>query len=406
MDGEGIKMSKVKENGHISAIYAEIDNNFEQMKDWRRYMHQHPELSFEEVHTAKYIEEKLNTFGLEVQTGIGGNGLIGILKGDETGKTIALRADFDALPIEDEKDVPYKSTKPGVMHACGHDGHTSALLGTASVLSKYRKVIKGTVKFVFQPAEEKPPGGAKFMIEEGILDDVDYVFGAHLASEIPLGQVAVGTGYKMAAVDKFEIKIKGRGGHGARPHESIDSLVIGTSVVEGLQKIVSRKVDPLKAAVVTIGVFQAGNAFNVIPDSAKIEGTVRTYDGDIRNLVEEEIHSIVKGITSGFHADFEIDYLRGYPALYNHEAETELVKGLLSDTFTEENILQLEPTMGAEDFSYFLEKRPGTYFRVGSQNENEETHYPHHHPKFDFDERALVNISKSFSKIVSYYLID
>lgn len=399
-------MSNVQENVNLSTIFTEIENNFEQMKNWRRYMHQYPELSFEEVHTAKYIEEKLREFGIEVKTQIGGNGLVAILKGDEPGKTIALRADFDALPIEDEKDVPYKSTKPGVMHACGHDGHTSALLGTASALSKYRKAIKGTVKFVFQPAEEKPPGGAKFMIEEGILDDVDYVFGAHLASDTPLGQIGIGAGYQMAAVDKFEIKIKGRGGHGARPHQAIDALVIGTSVVEGLQKIVSRSVNPLKSAVVTVGSFHAGNAFNVIPDTARIEGTVRTYDASVRDQVEAEINSIVKGITSGFHAGYEIDYLRGYPALYNPENETNTVREILSDVFSKEGIVESEPSMGAEDFSYFLEERPGVYFKVGSRNENEATQYPHHHPKFDFDERALVNISKSFVKIVSHYLFE
>lgn len=402
----GVILSKLQNIDVLSSVFADIDAEFERMKDWRRHMHQHPELSFEETETAKYIIGKLKEFGIEVQTQIGGLGIVGILKGAKQGKTIALRADFDALPIEDEKDVPYKSQNPGVMHACGHDGHTSALLGTAAVLSKYREAIKGTVKFVFQPAEEKPPGGAKFMIEEGILDDVDYVFGAHLASEIPLGQIGIGAGYQMAAVDKFAINIKGRGGHGARPHETIDSLVIGTSVIEGLQKIVSRNIDPLKAAVVTVGVFQAGNAFNIIPDTARIEGTVRTFDADVRDQIEGQINSIVKGITSGFHADYEIDYLRGYPALYNHEEQTEIVRGLLSDTFAEQDVILTQPTMGAEDFAYFLEKSPGTYFRVGSRNENEATHYPHHHPKFDFDERALVNISKSFSKIISYYLFD
>src|SRR5690625_1819927 len=399
-----IQLSKRQTKDVLSSIIAGLNDSFEQMKDWRRYMHQHPELSFEEVNTAKYIEEKLRVFGVEVQTQIGGHGLVGILKGANPGKTIALRADFDALPIEDEKDVPYRSNNPGIMHACGHDGHTSALLRTASVLSGYREAINGTVKFIFQPAQEKSPGGAKFMIEEGILDDVDYVYGAHLASDIPLGQIGVGAGYQMAAVDKFEIKIKGHGGHGAQPHESVDSLVIGTSVVEGLQKIVSRNVDPLKSAVVTIGVFQAGNAFNIIPDTAKIEGTVRTFDGDVRDQVEARIHSIVKGITNGFDADYDINYLRGYPALYNHEKETKIVRKLLTDDFTEENIIPLQPTMGAEDFAYFLEEKPGTYFRVGSKNESESTHYPHHHPKFDFDERALIKISQSFARIVSHYL--
>lgn len=388
----------------FAEITQELSENFEEVKNWRRYLHQHPELSFEEEQTAKFIEEKLISFGLEVQTQIGGNGLVGILKGSKPGKTIALRADFDALPIEDEKDVPYKSLNPGVMHACGHDGHTSALLGTAKVLSKYRDGIKGTIKFIFQHAEEKPPGGAKFMIEKNILEDVDYVFGAHLASDLPVGKIAVGDGFKMAAVDKFEIIIEGKGGHGARPHNSIDSLVIGTNIVNSLQQIVSRKIDPLQSAVVTIGIFHAGTAFNVIPGKAKIEGTVRTFDEQVRDQVEEEINTIVKGITSGFHASYKIDYLRGYPALYNHKAETDTVRNLFSEVFSEEDVIEMKTTMGAEDFAYFLKEKPGTFFNVGSWNNSEDTHYPHHHPKFDFDERALINIGKAFVKIVSHYL--
>ncbi|WP_342431240.1 amidohydrolase [Neobacillus sp. FSL H8-0543] len=397
-------MKTVQHNEVLESIFIELDRNFEDVKNWRRYLHQHPELSFEEVHTAKFIEEKLVSFGLEVQTQIGGTGLIGVLKGAEQGKTIALRADFDALPIDDEKDVPYKSLNQGVMHACGHDGHTSALLGTAKTLSKFRESIKGTIIFVFQHAEEKPPGGAKFMIEEKILDGVDYVFGAHLASNIPIGKAAVGEGYRMAAVDKFEIIVEGKGGHGAKPHESIDALVIGTTIVNSLQQIVSRKIDPLKSAVVTIGIFHAGTAFNVIPDTVRIEGTVRTFDGKVREQVEGDINSIVKGITSGFHATYKIDYLHGYPALFNHKKETETVRELLSEVFTEAAVIEMEPSMGSEDFAYFLKEKPGTYFKIGSQNDNENTHFPHHHPKFDFDEGALLNIEKSFVKIVVHYL--
>lgn len=396
-------MRNIKEKT-MDSIFEEIDQSFEEVRGWRRYMHQHPELSFQEVHTAAYIEEKLKSFGLEVQKNIGGHGLISVLEGKEPGKKIALRADFDALPINDEKETPYKSTNPGVMHACGHDGHTAALLGVAKVVSKYKEKLKGSIVFVFQPAEETPPGGAKFMIEEGILDDVDYVFGAHLASDIPIGKVGVGEGYQMAAVDKFAIDIKGHGGHGARPHQTTDSLVIGTSIVEALQKIVSRQIDPLKSAVVTIGVFQAGNAFNVIPDTARIEGTVRTFDPDVRDKVEAEVRSILDGITSAFHATYQLDYLRGYPALFNHKEETDLARELFKEAFEEDNVVEFSPTMGAEDFSYFLEAKPGTYFRVGSQNEDEATHYPHHHPRFDIDERALVNIEKSFVSIISHYL--
>ena len=299
---------------------------------------------------------------------------------------------------------PYKSLQSGVMHACGHDGHTAALLGTAQTLSKFRDALNGTVIFIFQHAEELPPGGAKSMIEENVLDNVDAVFGAHLASELPLGTVAVGEGAKMAAVDKFEITIQGKGGHGAQPHDAIDSIVIGSDVVHSLQRIVSRRINPLQSAVVTIGVFHAGNAFNVIADSARIEGTVRTFDEKVRNQIEDEINAIVKGVTTGSHATYKIDYLRGYPALYNHKKETEIVRELLTEVFSEESVVELEPTMGAEDFAYYLLEKPGTYFKVGSRTEDEATHYPHHHPKFDIDERAILNIEKSFVKIIANYL--
>lgn len=388
----------------LSDIKKFMNENFSGLINWRRHMHQYPELSFQEEKTAFYIKEKLLSFGLQVNTNTGGHGLIGILEGEQSGKTIALRADFDALPINDEKNVPYKSKNPGVMHACGHDGHTAALLGTAQTLSSFKKYIKGKVIFIFQPAEEKPPGGAKFMIEAGVLDGVDYVFGVHLDSQTPIGKLTVGKGYQMAAVDKFTIKINGKGGHAARPHDSIDSIVIGSDIVNLLQKIVSRSVDPLKSAVVTIGVFQAGDAFNVIADTATLEGTVRTFDTSVRKQIETQIKSIVDGVTAAFGATYKIDYLNGYPSLYNHEEETELLRELLIEEFSEENILEMEPSMGAEDFSYFLLEKPGTYFRVGSQNNDESTHYPHHHPKFDFDENALLNIERAYIKIVSHYL--
>ncbi|WP_428909893.1 M20 metallopeptidase family protein [Niallia sp. Krafla_26] len=387
----------------LNEIKEKLEMNFSDVVNWRRHMHQHPELSFQETKTALYIKEKLTSFGIEVKTNIGGNGLVGILRGDKPGKTLALRADFDGLPIHDEKDVPYKSQTPGVMHACGHDGHSAALLGTAQALSQFCEHMNGSILFIFQPAEETPPGGAKFMIEEGILEGVDYVFGAHLGSQIPLGKIAVGEGYQMAAVDKFKIEIRGKGGHGARPQDSVDSIVIGSEVVSGLQKIVSRGTDPLQSAVVTIGVFQAGSAFNVIADKATLEGTVRTFDGDVRLATEMQIRRIVEGITSAYGASYYIDYLNGYPALYNHPEETEVVRSLLTQEFSEENMIDMVPTMGAEDFSYFLLEKPGTYFRVGAQS-SEETSYPHHHPKFDIDERALLNLEKAFVKIVAHYL--
>lgn len=385
-------------------IFAEIENQFEEVRSWRRHLHQHPELSFQETETAKFIAEKLRSFGLDVRENVGGNGVIGTLKGKNPGKTIAFRADFDALPIDDEKDVPYKSTKPGVMHACGHDGHTSALLGTARVLSQFRDRLNGEIVFIFQHAEELPPGGAKDIVKEGVLDGVDAVFGAHLASELPLGTVAVGSGYKMAAVDRFELTIQGKGGHGAKPHEAIDSIVVGSEVVHALQKIVSRRVDPIESAVVTVGVFQAGKAFNVIADHARIEGTVRTFSDDVRKQVEDDVKNIITGITSAYRATYELNYINGYPALYNSEEESKLVHDLLADVFSKENVRPLQRVMGAEDFSYYLREKQGTYFRVGSRNEDEATHYPHHHPRFDIDERALTNMQKAFSKIALSYL--
>lgn len=397
-------MSAITQKELLTTIYEEIDQGFDEIVGWRRYLHEHPELSFEEYETAKFIAEKLESFGLEVKKGIGGNGLIGILKGDQAGKTIALRADFDALPITDLKEVAYKSQKEGVMHACGHDGHTTALLATAKTLSHYREHLHGNIIFIFQHAEEKPPGGAKFMIAEEVLKDVDYVFGAHLDSGSPVGKVSVGDGFKMAAVDKFAIKIQGLGGHGAKPQQSIDSIVVGSEIVGALQKIVSRRINPFDAAVVTVGVFHAGSAFNIIADSAIIEGTVRTMTDEVRNKVKEEIYSIVKGVTESAHATYEIDYLHGYPALYNHPTETELVKELFEVEFGTDSVIEFEPSMGGEDFAYFLNEKPGTYFKAGSRNDDERTHFAHHHPKFDFDERALLTIEKAFVKIVSHYL--
>ena len=387
--------------GILEKALLDLESGFTDIVNWRRHLHQYPELSFQETETSQFIAEKLISFGLEVRKNVGGNGVIGILFGENPGKTIALRADFDALPIQDEKETPYKSLKSGVMHACGHDGHTAALLGTARTLSKFREKLKGRVIFVFQHAEEKPPGGAKDMLEDGALEGVDAVYGAHLATDIPVGKIAVGSGCKMAAVDAFEITIEGKGGHGARPQEAIDSIVIGSEIVQALQKIVSRRISPLQSAVVTIGVFHAGSAFNIIANTAKLEGTVRTFNQEVRFQIEEEIRSIVKGITEANHAAYKIDYLNGYPALYNHRKETEMVRNIFVKTFSEEAVVEFSPSMGAEDFSYFLLEKPGTYFKIGARNENDNTHFPHHHPRFDFDEIALIDTGKAFIAIVS-----
>lgn len=395
---EGAKM--------IKELHRSLIENFEQLVSWRRYLHRYPELSFQEENTPKFIAEKLSSFGIEVKTGIGGNGVIGMIKGGKEGKTIAFRADFDALPIHEENDSPYRSSVKGVMHACGHDGHTAALLGVAKVLSEIdRSRLKGNIVFIFQHAEEKPPGGAKFMIEDGCLDDVDLVFGAHVSTDIPYGKIGLREGPVMAAVDAFTIQIKGKGGHGARPHETVDALVIGSQIVNYLQQIVSRRVNPIDSAVVTVGVFQAGTAFNVIAENARIEGTVRTFNPNVRKQIEEEIRAIVQGLCQASHASYEIDYLNGYPPVINPRNETEQLRAIISETYASDCFYNYQPSMGAEDFAYYLKHKPGVYFHVGARGDDPKTHYPHHHPRFDFDERALLVSGKIFLSIVNHYLL-
>jgi len=391
----------------IARWHREIEHKYgNQIVDWRRYLHRHPELSFEEKETPAFIAAELNRLGLEVRTGVGGGGVIGVLRGGRPGPTIALRADFDALPIQDEKEVEYASTVPGVMHACGHDGHTASLLGVVSLLSEQRDLLHGSIVFLFQHAEEKPPGGAQAMVADGCLDGVDAVFGIHLASELPVGQFGLCDGTFMASVDAFSIHVEGKGGHAARPHDSVDSIVIASGLVGQLQQIVSRRVSPLHPAVVSIGKIQGGSAFNVIASRTMLEGTVRTFDPEVRTLIEEEIRTIAEGAARSSHATIRVDYMNGYPSLVNHSAETSIVREAVSSTLPEVVIVDLEKRMGAEDFAYYLQHKPGTFFYVGARGEDERTHFPHHHPRFDIDERALVLSAKAFLSIVGRYLTE
>ncbi|AST96933.1 M20 metallopeptidase family protein [Shouchella clausii] len=376
-----------------------------QVIEWRRYLHANPELSFEEVETPAFIVQKLKEIGFtDIREHVGGRGVVAKLHGKKPGPTIAFRADFDALPIHEENDVSYASTKPGVMHACGHDGHTAALLGVAATLFDQVDELRGTIVFLFQHAEEKPPGGAREMIADGCLEGVDAVFGAHVSSQIPLGQINASPGAVMAAVDAFTVNIQGKGGHGAHPHSTIDSIVIGSQLVNDLQTIVSRRINPMDTAVVTVGVFQAGTAFNVIADTARIEGTVRTFQEETRAFIEEEIRAIVSGKEHGGHVTCTIDYLNGYPPLVNAEKETEFIRDLAKGVFGEGNVLMLPAALGGEDFAYYLEEKPGCFFHVGGRTEEERTQFPHHHPRFDFDERALFHIGEMFLAIANQYL--
>lgn len=387
----------------IKEWHEQAEQMYQQMVEWRRHLHKNPELSFQEVETAKMIAGILESYGIEVRTGVGGNGIVGKIYGDKPGKTIALRADFDALPIQDEKEVEYKSEVPGVMHACGHDGHTATLLAVAKILSENKHLLAGNVVLIHQHAEELFPGGASSMIEDGCLDGVDVVFGTHLSSRFPLGTYCYRSGYAMAAADSFEIKIFGKGGHGSSPHETVDSIAIGAQLVNQLQHIVSRRVNPLKEAVVSVGSFHAGNANNVIADSAVITGTVRTFDQEVRAFVEEELRNIVDGVCKTFRAEYEVVYKNGYPAVYNHEAEVEVFKDVIPSSVGEETLLEVPPIMGAEDFAYYLLKKPGMFYHTGARNEEIGASYPHHHPKFDFDERAMVYAAKSLLSLVYHY---
>lgn len=378
----------------MSQLFNKLDELYEEIVDIRRYLHEYPELSFEEVETAKYIADFHEKLGHEVRTNVGGNGVLAFLKGGKPGPTIALRADFDALPIQEQTDVSYKSKNEGVMHACGHDGHTASLLGLAKALNSMQQDIEGTIVFLHQHAEELPPGGAIAMIEDGCLDGVDVIFGTHLQAQMQLGEIGYRSGPLQAAPDRFDIKILGKGGHGASPHDTKDSIVIGGQLINNLQQIVSRRIDPLESAVVSVCSFVAKNPYNVIADTAEMVGTVRTFKEDIRNFIEEEIDRVIKGTCLVSGADYDYTYTRGYPTTVNHEEETNFVASLASSVPGVEHVIETEPIMGGEDFSYYLQNIKGTFFFTGARSPENEDAFPHHHPKFDIDERALLIAAK------------
>lgn len=378
----------------MNPLFSRLDELYEEIVEIRRHLHQYPELSFQEEKTARYIADFHEQLGHEVRTNVGGHGVLAYLKGDKPGPTVALRADFDALPIQEQTDVPFKSVNDGVMHACGHDGHTAALMGLAKALNGMKSDIEGTVLFLHQHAEELPPGGAVAMIEAGCLEGVDVIFGTHLQAQMPLGEIGYRSGPLQAAPDRFDIKIIGKGGHGAYPHDTKDSIVIGGQLIGNLQQIVSRRVDPLESAVVSVCNFEAKNPFNVIADTAVMTGTVRTFKEDIRSFIETEIERILKGTCYAAGAAYEYSYMRGYPTTVNHLEETEFVAALAPDVPGVEAVNEVEPVMGGEDFSYYLQNVKGTFFFTGAKNPEAQEAYPHHHPKFDIDERALLIAAK------------
>lgn len=379
----------------IEKIYAELDSSYEEMVDIRRHLHMHPEPSFNETKTAYYIRHFYEQLGVEVKHGVGGNGVIATIRGSKPGKTVALRADFDALSIQDQKEVAYKSTVPGVMHACGHDGHTATLLVLGKVLHTFRNELSGTYVLIHQHAEEQAPGGAKAMIEAGALEGVDVIFGTHLWSTTPFGRIDYRVGPIMAAADSFEIKIQGRGGHGANPHETKDAVVIGSQLVTNLQQLVSRRVDPLESAVLSVTSFVAENPYNIIADQALLGGTVRTFTEANRVLMEKEMARVIEGTSIATDSLYEYNFMRGYPAVVNHENETLYLKEIAAGVPGVEEVSQCAPQMGGEDFAYYLEHVPGTFFFTGAMPDGDV--YPHHHPKFDFKEEAMLVAAKTLA---------
>ena len=356
----------------------------------RRDLHAHPELGFEERRTAGIVAARLRELGIEIREGVAETGVIGLLRGARPGPTVLLRADMDALPIQEASEVPYRSQTPGVMHACGHDGHTAILLGTARVLAAQRERLPGTVKFVFQPAEEGG-AGADRMIAEGAMEDpaVDAAFGLHLWNFGPVGAIGVREGPMMACSDAFDLTVRGQGGHAAAPHRAIDPVVTAAHLIVALQTLVSRETDPLQSAVVTVGRIQGGDARNVIPDQVLLQGTVRTFDAVLREAMPQRLERIARGVTEAFGGNYELSYRFGYPCLVNDAAMSEVVRAAARPIVGEEHLVVAPPVMGAEDMSYFLQRVPGCFFRVGSANAERGLTRPHHNPCFDFDEAAL-----------------
>ncbi|AIY04828.1 amidohydrolase [Planococcus sp. PAMC 21323] len=386
----------------ITKLYAALDTAYPEMVEIRRHLHMHPEPSFHETKTARYILSYYEKLGIDVKANVGGNGVVARITGAKPGKTVALRADFDALPIHDQKEsVSYRSTVDGVMHACGHDGHTATLLVLGKTLFDMRDELEGTYVLIHQHAEELVPGGAKSMIEAGVLDGVDAIFGTHLWSMTPFGRIDTRVGPLMAAADSFTLKVQGRGGHGASPHETIDAVVIGSQIVSTLQTLVSRRADPLESAVLSIGSFVAQNPFNIIADQAVLSGTVRTFKEDVRSLMETEMERVIKGISLANNSAYEFNYKRGYSAVINHENETLFVKDVAATVPGVTEVYDCPPQMGGEDFAYYLEEIPGSFFFTGAMPEGDV--YPHHHPKFDFKEEAMLIAAKTLGSAAIHF---
>lgn len=367
----------------------------------RRHIHQYPELSYLEYETVAFVASELDRLSIPYQKGIAGTGLVALIEGRNPGKKcIALRADMDALPISEANDVPYKSRHEGVMHACGHDVHTACLLGAANILQQYKDRFEGTIKLIFQPGEEKNPGGASLMIKAGVLENPrpEAIFGLHVYPQLPAGTAGFRGGQYMASADEIYITIKGKGGHAALPQQTVDPIAVAAMVITGLQQIVSRKSNPLSPTVLTFGKISGGSATNIIPDSVELMGTLRTFDEAWRKEALQHVRTITTQIALAYGAEALIDIPEGYPSLFNDPGTTELARSFATEYLGYEQVKDLELRMGAEDFSFYTLHTKGCFFRIGTSRNNETYNIPVHSAHFDIDEQAL----KTGAGLMSY----
>lgn len=362
------------------------DELLDDMRGWRRHLHAHPELGFQEQQTTAFIRSLLGEWGLPYSAPLP-TATVAHVRGALPGPVLVIRADIDALPIQEENPVSYVSTRPGVMHACGHDGHTAILLGLAKLLARRQGQLRGEIRLLFQPAEEPVPSGAPKVIEAGVLDGAMAVVGLHLRSSLSTGFIGLAAGPVMASDDRFDITITGEGGHAGYPHETTDALVVAAGLVSQLQTLVSRRVDPLAPAVVTVGSLHAGDVYNVIASEARMSGTVRALSSETRELLQTELISLADAFAGAHHAKAEVTYLRSSPPLINHAGVVDFVREAADKTVGPGRVVPPAPRMGAEDFAFYSELLPSAYATIGAGNE---LSFPHHHPRFDFDEQALV----------------
>lgn len=376
-----------------NTIQQKAEEYFEYMVQIRRHLHKNPEVSFQEFDTTDYILHELKKMKIETQRPLD-TGCLGIIRGNQSDRVIALRSDIDALPMEEEGDAKstFLSERAGAAHCCGHDGHTANLLGTAKILTDLKDQIDGTVVLIFQPGEEKLPGGGGMLIESGALQSlgVQEVYGLHTNPNFSPGQVAVKPGPLMACTVEFEVEIIGKGGHAAAPHTAIDPIVLGAQIISQFQSIVSRSMDPTEPAIITVGKFEAGSAFNVIPESARMLGTVRAFSMEKARFIKKRMEEVIKGATDGAGATYKFDFTEGYPAVINDEKCTENVKLAAQNILGDENVIDLKkPVMAGEDFAFYQQEFPGTFFFLGTGSDEADSKWSWHHPRYNIDERAL-----------------